>query len=109
MNNKLYTFLIASVIGCMNLQAQNEPWQNAQINEINREPMSAHFIPFTNESNALKRRSLPADIRYNVNPTAERRISLDGTWKFLYSKNNDACPSDFHQPQYNTHKCTYRL
>ena len=104
MNNKLYTFLIASVIGCMNLQAQNEPWQNAQINEINREPMSAHFIPFTNESNALKQRSLPADIRYNVNPTAERRISLDGTWKFLYSKNNDACPSDFHQPQYNTHK-----
>ena len=33
MNNKLYTFLIASMIGCMNLQAQNEPWQNAQINE----------------------------------------------------------------------------
>lgn len=104
MNNKLYTFLIASMIGCMNIQAQNEPWQNAQINEINRKPMSAHFIPFTNESNALKQRSLPADIRYNVNPTGERRISLDGTWKFLYSKNNDACPSNFHQPQYNTHK-----
>ena len=104
MNNKLYTFFLASLISCLNIQAQNEPWQNAQINEMNREPMNAHFIPYTNESNALKQRSLPAEFRYEVNPNIERRISLDGTWKFLYSKNNEACPSDFHQLGYNTRK-----
>ena len=51
--------------------------------------MQAHFIPFTNEANALQQRSLPASIRYEVNPQLERRICLDGTWKFLYSKNNE--------------------
>ena len=104
MNNKFYMFLFISLIGCLNLYAQNEPWQNAQVNEINREPMYAHFIPYTNESNALKQRSLPAEIRYDVNPIMERRISLDGTWKFLYSKNNEECPSDFHQLGYSTRK-----
>ena len=81
-------FFFASLISCLNIQAQNEPWQNAQVNEMNREPMNAHFIPYTNESNALKQRSLPAEFRYDVNPDMERRISLDGTWKFLFSKND---------------------
>ncbi len=82
--------------------AENEPWQNPLVNEINREPMHAHFIPFTNETNALNQRALPADVRFEVNPTAERRISLDGTWKFLYSKNNDLSPANFYQLNYNT-------
>ena len=42
-----------------------------------------------NEANALKQRALPADVRFDVNPATERRITLDGTWKFLFSKNND--------------------
>lgn len=104
MKNKLYSLFFVTMIGSMNIQAQEEPWQNAQINEINREPMYAHFIPYKNETSALHQRSLPVELRYSVNPNAERRITLDGTWKFLYSKNNDVCPSDFHQPGYNTHK-----
>ncbi len=104
MKHKLYTLFFASMIGNIQVQAQNEPWQNAQINEINREPMHAHFTPFKSESQAIQQRSLPANVRFEVNPAAERRISLDGTWKFLYSKNNDVCPKDFHQPGYNTRK-----
>lgn len=103
MKLKLYSFISALLI-CSNMLANNEPWQNPQVNEINREPMHAHFIPFTNEANALKQHSLPADVRFNVNPATERRISLDGTWKFLFSKNNELCPKDFHKPGYNTRK-----
>lgn len=103
MKIKLYPFALLLMIGSSAL-ADNEPWQNPQINEMNREPMNAHFIPFTNEANALKQRSLSADVRFGVNPATERRISLDGTWKFLYSKNNELCPKDFHKPGYNTRK-----
>ena len=97
MKAKVYTLLFSSLL-CVSALADNEPWQNPQINEINREPMYAHFIPFTNEANALKQRSLPADVRFDVNPATERRVSLDGTWEFLFSKNNDLCPKDFHKP-----------
>lgn len=103
MKNKLYTFLLSSLL-CTGALADNEPWQNPQVNEMNREPMHAHFTPFTNEANALKQRALPADVRFDVNPATERRITLDGTWKFLFSKNNDLCPKDFHKPGFNTRK-----
>ena len=97
MKTKLYTFLLSSLL-CTDALADNEPWQNPQVNEMNREPMHAHFTPFTNEANALKQRALPADVRFDVNPATERRITLDGTWKFLFSKNND------HKPGFSTRK-----
>lgn len=102
---KLYTFLLGSLL-CIGspLWADNEPWQDPQVNEMKREPMHAHFIPFKSESEALAQRALPAEIRYEVNPSAERRISLDGTWHFLYSRNEEACPKDFHQPGYSTRR-----
>ena len=57
MKTKLYTFLLSSLL-CTGALADNEPWQNPQVNEMNREPMQAHFTPFTNEANALKQRAL---------------------------------------------------
>lgn len=99
MKTKLYTFLLSSLL-CTDALADNEPWQNPQVNEMNREPMHAHFTPFTNEANALKQRALPADVRFDVNPATERRITLDGTWKFLFSKNNDLCPKEQARIQY---------
>ena len=71
MKAKVYTLLFSSLL-CVSALADNEPWQNPQINEINREPMYAHFIPFTNEANALKQRSLPADVR-----SEERRVGKE--------------------------------
>ena len=103
MKTKLYTFLLSSLL-CASAFADNEPWQNPQVNEMNRESMHAHFTPYKNEADALKQRTLSADVRFNVNPAAERRVSLDGTWKFLFSKNNEACPKDFYKPGYNTRK-----
>lgn len=81
-----------------------QPWQDALINEINREPMAAHFLPFINEQAALAQQALPDVERFEVNPSAERRVSLNGMWKFLYSKNNDTCPADFHKPGYDTRR-----
>ena len=101
MKHSLNTFLTLLFV-CASAWGENVPWQNPQINEINREPAHAHFIPYTNEANALKQQALPAAQRFAVNPATERRISLDGTWKFLFSKNNEECPTDFYKMGYNT-------
>ncbi len=85
MKHSLHTVLTLLFV-CASAWGENVPWQNPQINEINREPAHAHFIPYTNEANALKQQALPAAQRFAVNPATERRISLDGTWKFLFSK-----------------------
>ncbi len=93
----LITFLFTSTIS----KADNVPWQNPKINQINREPINAHFIPFTNEENALAQQSLPISDRFALNDQTERRISLNGTWKFNYSKNNELSPTDFYKLGYN--------
>ena len=105
MNKILCIGLFSFLIGSATAGADNsQPWQDARINEINREPMTAHFLPFINEQAALAQQALPDTERFQVNSAAERRISLNGTWKFLYSKNNDACPDNFQEPEYNTKK-----
>ena len=96
-----YMFALAATLPA---NADNVPWQNPQINEINREAMHAHFIPFINEDAALAQQALPDLQRFEINSKTERRVSLNGTWKFLFSKNNDACPADFHKPGYSTRK-----
>ena len=103
MNNKIYTMLLGTLMASSVL-ADEVPWQNPQVNAINREPMAAHFTPFVNGAAALAQRALPAEQRFDVNTKTERRISLDGTWRFLYSKNNEACPTDFHRTGYNTRR-----
>ena len=101
MKNSLYISII-SVFLCVSAGAENMPWQNPQVNQINREPAHAHFIPFKNETAAIKQQQLAASERFAVNEKTERRKSLNGTWKFRFSKNNDECPSDFHQSNYST-------
>lgn len=101
---KLFIYSILSFTAFTSFAHSDKPWQNPLVNEINREPMHAHFIPYTSEKAALNQILLDDVTRFDVNPKIERRISLNGTWKFLYSKNNNECPSDFHKPGYNTRK-----
>ena len=108
MKHSLHTVLTLLFV-CASAWGENVPWQNPQINEINREPAHAHFIPYTNEANALKQQALPAAQRFAVNPATERRISLDGTWKFLFSKNNEECPTDFYKMGLNKTKSVDEL
>lgn len=74
----------------------NQPWQDQHINSINREPMAAHFLPFSSEKAAVGNRMLPAAARY-ANSDGQRRVSLNGTWKFLYFKNDASCPADIYK------------
>ena len=53
MNKLKISILVLLTVFSSHLFAENEPWQNPKINAINREPMSAHFIPFVNEAAAL--------------------------------------------------------
>ena len=99
--------LNALFCGCilyMPAMAQSEPWQDPSINQINREPMHAHFIPFRTEKSALSQQRQSADTRFVLNEKNERRISLDGTWKFCWSPNPQSAPADFYKPGYNLSK-----
>ena len=72
---------------------KEEPWQDPQVNSINREPIRAHFVPHTTEAGAIQK-----------TVQTECRISLNGTWKFLFSKTPELCPADFHEMNYKMRK-----
>lgn len=92
MKRQILYLITNSLLYCTSISAEQQvPWQNPSVNEINREQSHAHFIPFSSE-----RKAVSNDISSN-----ERIVSLDGTWKFLYSKNIDACPKDFYKSNYN--------
>ncbi len=69
---------------------KGDEWQNAQVNQINRLPINAHFIPYSKKENASSRAV-----------SNDRIISLDGVWKFQYSKNPASRPVDFYKVGYN--------
>lgn len=68
-------------------------WENPSVNQINREQIHAHFVPYTKEADAL-----------NKNLPAASRMSLNGVWKFHYSKNSASRPVDFYKAGFNTSK-----
>lgn len=73
------------------LPAQAQEWQDATITNLNRMPMTAHYVPFTSEAAALAQLRKPDTERFKVNAATERRMLLDGTWKFrLVKKPADA-------------------
>jgi beta-galactosidase len=63
--------------------------------------MYAHFIPFVNERAALRQLSMSDTKRFELNAAAERRICLDGIWKFKFAKNNNQSPKEFFKKNYN--------
>lgn len=72
------------------------PWQNPAVNEINREPMSAYFIPFINEQYALEQDKLQASYRFQINDKTRRCMPINGIYGFMYSRNYDECSKDFY-------------
>lgn len=95
-------FLLIGMTMCTNLHAEDcVPWQNPKVNQINREQMRAHFTPYLNEDLALKQLSKEAKERFKLNVNSERRISLNGTWKFKYAKNPSLVEGDFWKTDYD--------
>lgn len=104
-----YLLIVSLLLAHLTVSAgehDNMPWQNPQINAIHREPMYAHFIPFKTEAEAIQQHSLPPPACFAVNEKTERRITLNGTWKFLFSKNPESCPKEFQKPEYRTRNWT---
>ena len=98
MNRNLLIFLLMLPLA---LAAADHPWEDPSVCGINREPMTAHFTPYISEQAALMRYSLDDVTRLAVAPSIERRVSLDGTWKFHYSRNLATVPSGFHDDGYD--------
>ena len=71
-------------------QAQHKEWENQRVNQINREPIHAHFVPYASERAALQK-----DV------TLERRESLNGTWKFHFSRNPSSRPVSFYEENFD--------
>lgn len=90
-----FTTIVLSILPIAGALA-SVPWQDPLVNSINREPMAAHFLPFTTEKSAVANRNLPASARY-ASSEGQRRMSLNGTWKFLYFRNDSVCPENIYK------------
>lgn len=75
-----------ALLTCLLVQAQPKEWENQRVNQINREPIHAHFVPYASEKAALAK-----------DASAERCHSLNGTWKFHFAKNPDSRPATFYE------------
>ena len=100
MNHHLLAFLFLFFLA-LPLPAATHPWEDPSVCGINREPMTAHFIPYISEQAALSRYGLDDVARLAVAPSVEHRVSLDGTWKFHYSRNQASAPAHFHDEGYD--------
>ena len=81
--------------------AGSDPWQDATITNINRMPMTAHYLPFTSEHAAVAQLKMDDARRFQLNTQTERRRSLDGVWKFKLVKKPSLALNDFFKPSYN--------
>ncbi len=63
-------------------QAQQHDWENHHVLQINREPARAYFIPYGNRH-------------------GDRMISLNGVWKFNWTKTPDSRVTDFYKTDFN--------
>lgn len=68
-------------------QTKTPEWQNPLVNQINREAMHAHFVPYANAPMAKEGKSA-------------NRMSLNGTWDFCYSKNPSSRPAGFYKTDF---------
>lgn len=79
-------YTACALLLCTMGHAQPREWENQRVNQINREPIHAHFVPYTSEKAALQK-----------DASGERRHSLNGRWKFNFSKNPELRPASFYE------------
>ena len=72
--------------------AQGEPWDAApRVFQVGREPARARLVPYGNREQALRH-------RFQDSPYYR---SLDGSWRFHWSRNADQRPVGFERPDYD--------
>ncbi|MCF6268979.1 MAG: DUF4981 domain-containing protein [Melioribacteraceae bacterium] len=89
--NKYSLLLIVILLFCFQLNAQELDWENPEIIERNKELPHATLIPYKTEEAALEGN------RYK----SLFMKSLNGEWKFKYSKTPDIRPINFYELDYN--------
>jgi beta-galactosidase len=66
-------------------------WEQPEVVQVNREPMKATFFNFESRALAIA----------GVKAASANYRSLDGTWRFAYSKSPETRPVDFYRADYN--------
>ncbi len=94
MNLKITTFLIVALVSFNFICAQQNDWENPNVNQINRLPAKATFYSY--ESADLAK----ADIREN----SKLFKSLNGDWKFNWVSKPKEASKDFHKNDFDTKK-----
>ena len=79
MRKLLFLYILLTVLP---LQAQQREWENNNILQINREAARSYFIPFGKQ-------------------TGDRQISLNGKWKFRWTKTPEERILDFFRTDYD--------
>lgn len=74
--------LISSLIVLFATPVFSHDWENQHVLQINREPARASFTP------------------YHITP-GDMSMSLDGTWKFNWTKTPDEQPAEFYHTDFN--------
>lgn len=72
-------------------QTNAVPWEDPQVNGINRLPMRTSYFAYENEE--LAERDDPA--------ASTRYLSLDGQWSFRWSRNPGERPKGFEKPEFD--------
>ncbi len=72
------------------VSAQTDEWHNSKKNEVNRFPMHTHYFAYENKS--LAQEGIPHE--------SGNFISMNGKWKFLWVKDADQRPLNFHKPEF---------
>ena len=62
-------------------------WENPEVFQKNQEPPHTTLMPYDRMDGALE----------NQRKSSPNHISLNGTWKFLWSENPDRAPEDFYR------------
>ncbi|MFC2089689.1 glycoside hydrolase family 2 TIM barrel-domain containing protein [Bacteroidota bacterium] len=89
----LVVVLIFGLMGSIYAQQLPE-WQDPEIVHLNREAPHASMFSFESAELALK----------DSREQSANFISLNGTWKFMYSENPSSRPLDFYQARFNDRK-----
>ncbi len=89
--NPHYVLITALTILCqiysLCLKAQVHDWENNHVLQINREPARSFFIPFCSH-------------------TGDRSMTLNGTWRFRWTKTPDERVTDFYRTDFDDSRWT---
>ncbi|MBB3208973.1 beta-galactosidase [Rhodopirellula rubra] len=90
-SNAVFSVLFFGLCCCTTTQAETHDWENEQVIGINKLPPRATSLPYPNRDAALK-----------ATPDATPYFqSLNGAWKFHWSKNPSERPADFYRSDYD--------